>query len=75
MSTGFGKVKGRHEAAHHGDYTVDYGKSEMYVTRFYGGVENGPMLQLTISGNDKGLIQLTEKEAKRLAKKIKKAFK
>jgi hypothetical protein len=46
----------------------------MYVTRFYGGVENGPMLQLTISGNDKGLIQLTEKEAKRLVKKINKAF-
>jgi hypothetical protein len=74
MSTEFGKVKGRHEVKHHADYTVDYGESKMYVNRFYGG-ENGPMIQLTITGNDKGAIQLTEKEAKRLAKKIKRAFK
>lgn len=73
MSTSFGKVKGRVEARHNGDYTVDYGKTKMYVNRFYGGAENGAMIQLTMSG-DKPYIQLTKKEAKRLVKKIKKAF-
>lgn len=74
MSTEIGKVKGRFEKNHHGDYSVDYGKSKMYVTRFYGGVENGPMLQLTMS-NDRPYIQLTKKEVKKLRKLLKKAFK
>lgn len=73
MSTQIGKVKGRFEEKHHGDYTVDYGKSKLYVNRFYGGTENGPMVQLTMS-NDKPYIQLTQKQAKKLVKLLNETF-
>ena len=74
MSTEIGKVKGRFEEKHNGDMTVDYGKSKMYVGRFYGGTENGPMVQLTLDMG-KDYIQLTKKEAKKLRKLLKKTFK
>ena len=73
MSTEIGKVKGRVEETHYPDYTVDYSKSKMYVTRFYGGKKNGPMVQLTLN-MDKDYIQLTKKESKKLRKLLKKTF-
>jgi len=74
MSTEIGKVKGRYEEKHNGDMSVDYSKAKMYVTRFYGGTKNGPMVQLTLDIN-KDYIQLTKKEAKKLSKLLKKTFK
>lgn len=73
MSTEIGKVNGRYEAKHHADFTVDYEKSEMYVNRFYGGIKNGPMVQLTMS-TDKPYIQLTKAQAKKLVKLLNKTF-
>ena len=73
MSTEIGKVKGRNEKNHNADFTVEYEKTKMFVTRFYGGTENGVMVQLTMSG-DKPYIQLTEKQAKKLVKLLNETF-
>lgn len=47
--------------------------TSMDITRFYGGAENGRMLQLTISNGD-GYIQITKKQAEKLAKVLLEAF-
>jgi len=72
MSTELKTIKGRYEAKHHGDFTVDYEKNKLYITRFAGGKKNGAMLQLTIS--QENYTQLTQKQVKKLIKVLSEAF-
>ena len=48
-------------------------ETEMSLNRYYGGKKNGLMLQLTCF-NDKGYIQLTQKQVKKLIKVLKNSF-
>ncbi len=48
-------------------------ETTMSLTRFWGGVEKGRMLQLTISNSD-GYIQLTKEETIELAKTLLNSF-
>ena len=69
MSTHIETLKGVKESLSSNDKI----ETSMQLTRFYGGVKNGSMLQLTVC-NDEGYIQLTEAESIDLAKKILNSF-
>ena len=58
MSTELPTVTGRVEAMHDSaDHTVSYADRDMLLTRFYGGEENGTMIQLTLGEQ---YVQLTK---------------
>lgn len=66
MSTDFGTVRGL-DLPNSGNGL----RREIYVTRFYGGPDHGPCVQLTISGQ---YVQLDREAVKELRKKLKKAY-
>ena len=75
MSTDIKTIRGRYESTGGYGSTLKYAPSDINLTRFFGGQENGAMLQLTIC-NDKeyAYIQLTQKQVKKLAKVLRDAF-
>lgn len=75
MSTNIKTITGRYEASFNGDFTSNYEESEINLTRFYGGVKNGTMIQVTIS-NDKesAYVQLTKDQVKSLSNILKQSF-
>ena len=75
MSTQIKKITGRFAEEHHADFTVDYGESNIYLTRFYGGDKYGTMIQITISNpKDTSYVQLTKEQVKELADVLNSAF-
>jgi len=47
----------------------------IYLTRFFGGKENGPMIQLTISNkSSNSYVQLTKEQVKELALTLNESF-
>jgi hypothetical protein len=74
MSTEIFEIAGRYEAKHYADFRVDYEESTLYVTRFAGGKQNGPMIQITISHPETGYVQLTKEQVKELAQVLSDAY-
>lgn len=75
MSTTIKTIIGRYEESHNGDLTCNYSDSNISLTRFSGGHENGAMLQLTISNNkESAYVQLTQAQVKSLVNTLKDAF-
>jgi predicted aspartyl protease len=72
MGTQIKVISGRIELRNYSPIT-EYEKSNLYIDRFYGGKENGAMIQLTIdTGSD--YIQLTKGEAYNLGLTLLRAF-
>ena len=69
MSTHIDTIKGIRESL----ITDDRIPTDIHLTRFYGGSENGRMLQITVSGSE-GYIQLTKEEVFELADILKNSF-
>ena len=69
MSTEIGIIDGQHESVKDGRKL----QSKLAVTRFYGGAEQGRMLQLTIL-NSHNYIQLTKDDVRALIKLLWDAF-
>lgn len=75
MSTEIKTITGRYEKSHNEDYTVNYSDSNITLTRFAGGLENGAMLQITISNNEEAAYaQLTSTQVKSLIDGLKDSF-
>jgi len=76
MSTNITSIKGRYEANHHNtDKLPIYEVSELNINRFYGGKENGGMLQLTIyNGQNEPYVQLTREQVCNLIEALQLAF-
>tara|TARA_R110002012_G_scaffold59679_4_gene156319 strand:- start:1585 stop:1827 length:243 start_codon:yes stop_codon:yes gene_type:complete len=72
MSTTIAEITGRMEKYDHKTQNPGYVNTYMYINRFYGGKENGRMLQLTTGVNS--YIQLTQDQVKDLAKVLTNAF-
>ena len=69
MSTELGSVKGETEVVRTEPILdSDYIENELLVTSFWGGVGRGRCVQLTLHYPNRGFIQLTRKEAKKLIK-------
>jgi hypothetical protein len=78
MSTQIAEIIGRKETLilpQNPTSHTSYVDSTIYITRFYGGLINRRMLQLTIS-NDEGhsYIQLTEEQVNNLSKILSQSF-
>ena len=69
MSTKLPTIKGRYEISGEG-FEADHEKSELYITRFWGGDE--AMIQLTPSHSS--YIQLRREQVKELISILKNAF-
>lgn len=74
MSTHLETINGRYEQSSSGTFEVNYEKAELDITRFFGGKENGAMLQLTIISDKIAYIQLTKEQVKELASVLKNSF-
>lgn len=70
MSTSIELIQGVKESDFDHQQTVE---TTMHLNRFYGGAENGSMLQLTVNNSD-GYIQLTEEQSIELAKILLNSF-
>lgn len=64
MSTDIATIKGRYES--NLTQKLSYREGELHLTRFWGGKENGTMLQLTVVGEHTNYIQLTAKQIEEL---------
>lgn len=75
MSTDIKEIIGRRESGILPGVPV-YIDSKLFITRFWGGKENGTMLQLTIWNDLEGgsYTQLTEDQVKELSKTLSEAF-
>ena len=69
MSTSLETLKGKKESVR--GYSIDYVECDLYLTRFYGGVERGASLQITF-GQD--YIQIDNESVHRLIKILQDAF-
>lgn len=69
MSTHIETIRGEKEVGLNGEKT----ETTMEIRRFWGGTKRGRMIQLTM-GNSEGLIQLTEKQTRKLAKILLNSF-
>lgn len=80
MSTELKSIQGRHEKtelAPQGGYETVYSHSSMSLTRFAGGPEIGPMLQITLPqhGDDYfSHIQLTQDQVQDLVDELREHF-
>jgi hypothetical protein len=75
MSTEIQTITGRYEQSHGNNHTVDYGDSNISLTRFAGGIKNGAMLQITIYNNQScAYIQLTQAQVRSLIHVLKNSF-
>ena len=63
MGTEIAEIRGRHEKPQIGTFTSIYEPSIIRVKRFWGGTENGVMVQLTMNG---GHVQLNREQMKEL---------
>jgi len=72
MSTTIAEITGRMEGHDHRTQNPEYVNTYMYINRFYGGKENGKMLQLTNGVNS--YIQLTQDQVKNLIEILTNAF-
>lgn len=71
MSKHLATIKGRYEVnTSSADYAVKYVDSEISLTEFSGGKDNGVMLQLSIRGDKFSYIQLTKTQVKELADEL-----
>lgn len=66
MSTELGIVSGRKEFPDTERRKSDYKPATLQLTRFYGGVRNGPMLQLSTGITQDAHIQLNSKQIEEL---------
>lgn len=80
MSTELKSITGRHEKtelAKKGGYETVYSDSSMGLTRFSGGPEIGPMLQITLSQNGDDYfshIQLNREQVQELVNELRNHF-
>lgn len=73
MSTQIFEISGRYESDYEDSPIFDI--STLYVTRFFGGKENGAMIQITISNErDTSYVQLTKKQIEKLTQVLKDAY-
>ena len=74
MSKNLKTINGLKESDNSTVSTPMYDDLELFTTSFFGGTNRGICIQLLISHNS-DIIQLTKKEALKLAKTITKAYK
>lgn len=82
MSTEIKTITGRYEVRRYevpgtgNAFDPEYIKSHIHLTRFYGGKENGSMLQITIQNDKRGstYVQLTQSQVADLAYTLTHAF-
>ena len=69
MSTDIKTIIGRYQSTEKPchNFKPIYKEANLHLTRFYGGENNGRMLQLTIASDETAYIQLTKEQVKELS--------
>ena len=73
MSTEIAEIKTQYQVYPNGK-GVQYRDDILHVNRFYGGTENGAMIQLTIINSKEGYTMLTQEQCKELAQVLNDCF-
>ena len=76
MSTHIKTIKGRYQSTEKPchNFKPIYEEADLLLTRFYGGKNNGRMLQLTITSDETAYIQLTQKQVEELSQVLAQCF-
>jgi hypothetical protein len=74
MSTELKTITGRYEIESDIKHMPSYDEATISATRFYGGHDNGQMLQLTIQSRNIAYVQLTRKQVHDLIELLQDAF-